>query len=82
MAKIDQFMTPGDLDLDGVTLTIVPGSHFFLGAYTNQVSSRTEYGKGVKMMELTDVYNVLRRWLQRSYTIVKNSLFGSLCLVL
>ena len=55
MAKIDQFMTPGDLDLDGVTLTIVPGSHFFLGAYTYQVSSRTEYGKGVKMMELTDV---------------------------
>ena len=55
MAKIDHFMTPGDLDLDGVTLTIVPGSHFFLGAYTYQVSSRTEYGKGVKMMELTDV---------------------------
>ena len=54
MAKIDQFMTPGDLDLDGVTLTIVPGSHFFLGAYTYQVSSRSENGKGVKMMELTD----------------------------
>ena len=55
MAKIDQFMTPGDLDLDGVTLTIVPGRHFFLGAYTYQVSSRSENGKGVKMMELMDV---------------------------
>ena len=53
MAKIDQFMTPGDLD--GVTLTIVPGRHFFLGAYTYQVLSRSENGKGVKMMELTDV---------------------------
>ena len=31
---------------------------------------------------VTDVYNVLPRWLQRSYTIVKNSLFGSFCLVL
>ena len=65
MAKIDQFIVPGDLDLDRVTLTIVPGSHFFLGAYTYQVSSRTEYGKGVKMMELTDVYKGLYRWLQR-----------------
>ena len=55
MAKIDQFMTPGDLDLDGVTLTIVPGSHFFLGAYTYQVSSRSENGKGVKIPEHTDV---------------------------
>jgi hypothetical protein len=75
MAKIDQFIVPGDLDLDRVTLTIVPGSHFFLGAYTYQVSSRWENGKGVKIPEHTDVYNVLRRWLQRSYTIVKNSLF-------
>ena len=55
MAKIDQFMTSGDLDLDGVTLTIVPGSQFFLDAYTYQVSPRYENGKGVKMMELTDV---------------------------
>ncbi len=54
MAKIDQFMTPGDLDLDGVTLTIVPGSHFFLGAYTYQVSSRSENGKGVKTLSRTD----------------------------
>ena len=49
MAKIDQFIVPGDLDLDRVTLTIVPGSHFFLGAYTYQVSSRWENGKGVKI---------------------------------
>ena len=82
MAKIDQFIVPGDLDLDRVTLTLVPGSHFFLGAYTYQVSSSSENGKGVKIPGHTDVYNVLRRWLQRSYTIVKNSLFGSLCLVL
>ena len=75
MAKIDQFIVPGDLDLDRVTLTIVPGSHFFLGAYTYQVSSRWENGKGVKIPGHTDVYNVLPRWLQRSYTIVKNSLF-------
>ena len=82
MAKIDQFIVPGDLDLDRVTLTIVPGSHFFLGVYTYQVSLRWENGKGVKIPEHTDVYKILRRWLQRSYTIVKNSLFGSLCLVL
>ncbi len=55
MAKIGQIMTPGDLDLDGVTLTIVPGSQFFLDAYTYQVSLRYENGKGVKMVELTDV---------------------------
>ena len=55
MAKIDNFMTSGDLDLDGVTLTIVPGRQFFLDAYTYQVSPRYENGKGVKMMELTDV---------------------------
>ena len=52
MAKIDQFMTPGDLDR--VTLTIVPGRQFFLGAYTYQVSSRWENGKGVKIPEHTD----------------------------
>ena len=55
MAKIDQFITPGDLDLDRVTLTIVPGRHFFLGAYSYQVSSRWENGKGVKISEHTDV---------------------------
>ena len=65
MAKIGQIKTPGDLDLDGVTLTIVPGSQFFLDAYTYQVSPRYENGKGVKMMELTDVYKGLHRWLQR-----------------
>ena len=54
MAKIDQFIAPGDLDLDRVTLTIVPGSHFFLGAYTYQVSSRSENGKGVKIPGHTD----------------------------
>ena len=41
--------TPGDLNLDLVTLAIVLGSHFFLGAYTYQVSSRSENGKGVKI---------------------------------
>ena len=61
MAKIDQFIVPGDLDLDRVTLTIVPGSHFFLGAYTYQVSSRWENGKGVKITEHTDVYTYVRR---------------------
>ena len=57
MAKIDQFIAPGDLDLDRVTLTLVPGSHFFLGAYTYQVSSRYENGKGVKIPGHTDVLN-------------------------
>ena len=57
MAKIDQFIAPGDLDLDQVTLTLVPGSHFFLGAYTYQVSSRYENGKGVKTLSRTDVLN-------------------------
>ena len=69
MAKIDQFIVPGDLDLDGVTLTIVPGRHFFLGAYTYQVSSRSENGKGVKMMELTDVYKVLHLFVRKPYGI-------------
>ena len=55
MAKIDQFITPGDLDLDRVTLTLVPGSHFFLGAYTYKVSSSSENGKGVKIPGHTDV---------------------------
>ena len=32
MAKIDKFIAPGDLDLDRATLTLVPGSQFFLGA--------------------------------------------------
>ena len=54
MAKIDQFIAPGDLDLGRVTLTLVPGSHFFLGAYTYQVSSRYENGKGVKTLSRTD----------------------------
>ena len=57
MAKIDQFIAPGDLDLGGVTLTLVPGWHFFLGAYTYQVSSRYENGKGVKTLSRTDVLN-------------------------
>ena len=50
MAKIDQFIAPGDLDLGRVTLTLVPGRHFFLGAYTYQVSPRYENGKGVKTL--------------------------------
>ena len=66
MAKIDQFIAPGDLDLDRVTLTLVPGSHFFLGAYTYQVSSRYENGKGVKMMEHTDV---------RTYAVRRHAAF-------
>ena len=53
MAKIDQFIVPGDLDR--VTLTLVPGRHFFLGAYTYQVSSSSENGKGVKIPGHTDV---------------------------
>ena len=57
MAKIDQFIAPGDLDLGRVTLTLVPGRHFFLGAYTYQVSSRYENGKGVKTLWRTDVLN-------------------------
>ena len=55
MAKIDQCIVPGDLDLDPVTLTLVPGLHFFLGAYTYQVSSSSENGKGVKIPGHTDV---------------------------
>ena len=55
MAKIDQFSAPGDLDLDRVTLTLVPGSHFFFGAYSYQVSSRYENEKGVKIPGHTDV---------------------------
>ena len=66
MAKIDQFIAPGDLDLDQVTLTLVPGRHFFLGAYTYQVSSRYENGKGVKMMEHTDV---------RTYAVRRHAAF-------
>ena len=55
MAKIDQFIAPGDLDLGRVTLTLVPGRHFFLGAYTYQVSSSSKNGKGVKIPGHTDV---------------------------
>ena len=62
MAKIDQFIVPGDLDLDRVTLTIVPGSHFFLGAYTYQVSSRSENGKGVKIPGHTDAVRRTPAW--------------------
>ena len=51
MAKIDQFIAPGDLDLGRVTLTLVPGSHFFQDTYTYQVSSKSENGKGVKIAE-------------------------------
>ena len=51
MAKIDQFIAPGDLDLGRVTLTLVPGSHFFQDTYTYQVSSKSENGKGVKIVE-------------------------------
>ena len=54
MAKIDQFIAPGDLDLGRVTLTLVPGSHFFQDTYTYQVSSKSENGKGVKIVEQTD----------------------------
>ena len=50
MAKIDQFIAPGDLDLGRVTLTLVPGRHFFQDTYTYHVSSKTENGKGVKML--------------------------------
>ena len=50
MAKIDQFIAPGDLDLGRVTLTLVPGRHFFQDTYTDHVSSKTENGKGVKML--------------------------------
>ena len=50
MAKIDQFIAPGDLDLGRVTLTLVPGSHFFQDTYTCHVSSKSENGKGVKML--------------------------------
>ena len=49
MAKIDQFIAPGDLDLGRVTLTLVPGRHFFQDTYTYQVSSKSETGKGVKI---------------------------------
>ena len=51
MAKIDQFIAPGDLDLGRVTLTLVPGRHFFQDTYTYQVSSKSENGKGVKIVE-------------------------------
>ena len=54
MAKIDQFIAPGDLDLGRVTLTLVPGSHFFQDTYTYQVSSKSEKGKRVKRVEQTD----------------------------
>ena len=54
MAKIDQFIAPGDLDLGRVTLTLVPGSHFFQDTYTYQVSSKSENGKGVKIVEQSD----------------------------
>ena len=54
MAKIDQFIAPGDLDLDQVTLTLAPGWHFFLGAYTYQVSLRYENGKGVNTLSWKD----------------------------
>ena len=49
MAKIDQFIAPGDLDLGRVTLTMVPGRHFFQDTYTYHVSSKSENGKGVKI---------------------------------
>ena len=51
MAKIDQFIAPGDLDLGRVTLTMVPGRHFFQDTYTYHVSSQSENGKGVKIAE-------------------------------
>ena len=66
MAKIDQFIAPGDLDLGRVTLTLVPGSHFFLGAYTYQVSSRYENGKGVKIPEHTDA---VRMYVRTAWSI-------------
>ena len=51
MAKIDQFIAPGDLDLGRVTLTMVPGRHFFQDTYTYHVSSKSENGKVVKIAE-------------------------------
>ena len=54
MVKFDQFIAPGDLDLGRVTLTLVPGRHFFQDTYTYQVSSRTENGKVVKIAGITD----------------------------
>ena len=54
MVKFDQFIAPGDLDLGRVTLTLVPGSHFFQDTYTYQVSSRTENGKVVKIAGHSD----------------------------
>ena len=50
MAKIDQFIAAGDLDLGRVTLNMVPGRHFFQDTYTYHVSFKTENGKGVKML--------------------------------
>ena len=70
MAKIDQFIVPGDLDLDRVTLTIVPGSHFFLGAYTYQVSSRSENGKGVKIPGHTDAVRRTYAGMEHLYICV------------
>ena len=70
MAKIDQFIVPGDLDLDRVTLTIVPGSHFFLGAYTYQVSSSSENGKGVKIPEHTDAVRTPYTGMEHLYICV------------
>ena len=37
----------------GPTLRHMPGSYFFGGAYTDQVSRKSENGKGVKMLWLT-----------------------------
>ena len=53
MVKFDQFIAPGDLDLGGPTLRHMPGSYFFDVAYTDQVSRKSENGKGVKMLQLT-----------------------------
>ena len=83
MAKIDQFIAPGDLDLDGVTLTLVPGSHFFLGAYTYQVSSRYENGKGVKNPGHTDAVRTYAG-MEHLYICVaaeKNDLFRFLQII-
>ena len=53
MAKIDQFIPPGDLDLGGPTLRHMPGRYFYGGAYTDRVSRKSENDKGVKRLWLT-----------------------------
>ena len=53
ISNFDQFMTPGDLDLERVNLRPIPGRYVYRYTYTDQVLWNSETVKGVKRVWLT-----------------------------